>query len=157
LYDWKDAKLAPNWTLGGNMEVTCNLLNAFKTKCVLWVPQGAPANTTSFAELDLDKVRASYKMGDGDLRIQFWWARFQFENNMDSMMSFVADIISKVIASVNLDGATGTMNLQEFVVPKAGTLLRFQLTLTEKPLLTGPAVWGKVLIAPVGCTPPATP
>jgi hypothetical protein len=157
LYDWKDAKLAPNWTLGGNMEVTCNLLNAFKTKCVLWVPQGAPANTTSFAELDLDKVRASYKMGDGDVRIQFWWARFQFENNMDSMVSLVTDIINKIVASAKLEGVTGMINLQEFVVPKEGTSLRFQLTLTEKSLLTGPAVWGKVLIAPVGCTPPATP
>jgi hypothetical protein len=96
-------------------------------------------------------------MGDGDVRIQFWWARFQFENNMDSMVSLVTDIINKIVASAKLEGVTGMINLQEFVVPKEGTSLRFQLTLTEKPLLTGPAVWGRVLIAPVECTPPVTP
>lgn len=157
LYDLEDAKLPPNWTLGGNMEVTCSLGNEFKTKCVFRVPQGAPAYTTSFAELELDKVRASYKMGQGDLSIQVWCGRFQFVNNMDTMMSSIVDAAGKNILFKVLDGATGTVVLQEFVVPKTGLLLRFLLELTEKKLLTGPAVWGRVLIAPVGCTPPVTP
>jgi hypothetical protein len=156
-YDLEDAKLPLNWTLGGNMQVTCSFGNEFKTKCVFLVPQGAPAYTTSFAELDLDKVRASYKMGESDLNIRLWSGRFQFVNNMDTMMSSIVDGAGKNILSKVLDGATGTAVLQKFIVPKSGLLLRLMLVLTEKPLLTGPAVWGRVLIAPVECTPPVTP
>lgn len=160
IYDWKDAKLPLEWSLDGSMEVTCNngyTSSTFKETCVLRVPMGAPAGQTSMAVLDLNWVRNAYNMGSGDIQIVFKWVRFQFANNGDVMTSHILGADAKNLFVVGLEGSEGTTKVQEFVVGLSGVKLKFQLLLGQYPVKTGPAVWGKVLIAPVGCTPPATP
>jgi len=152
VYDWKEAPLAPtHWKLGGNMLVTCDFVYEFKgNDCALIVPKGTPAASTSFAELDLDKVRLSYKMGTGDLMISYWWGRYQFDNG-DSMTSLLIDGTGKVTASASHSGPTGTFGFQEFIVSPAVAFLRFQEVLIEKPLVSGPAAWDKVRVELVAC------
>lgn len=155
VYDWKDGQVPANWTLTGNMEVACNLMNSFSgQKCVMKVSQGAPAFIESTGDLDLKTIRALKNMGDGDIRIAFKWARFQSEGNQDSMTSEVLDAADKKLASSSLSGSTGTVKTEEFVVGPLGVKLRYRLALGQMALKTGPAVWGTTTVAPVGCVPP---
>lgn len=155
LYEYKTTPLPIEWKLSGFMEQTCSLLNSFKySDCVLRVPQGATAGSVSTAELDLNKVRQDRKTGTSDLRIQYWWARFQFENNQETMTSALIDAANKVLSTISHTGPMETKDLQEFVAKPDAAKLRFKLELTEKPLMTGPAVWGKVLVAPKECNIP---
>lgn len=143
-----------NWKLGGSMLITCDLVYEFKgNPCVLMVPKGAPAFSTSFAELDLDKVRSSYSMGLVDLKISYWWGRYQSVNTGDTMTGKLIDGLGKELVSVSHSGMTGAIDFQEFTVDQKGSLFRIELVLAEKPLLIGPAVWDKVWVTPVGCTP----
>jgi hypothetical protein len=160
VYDYKDATLTAEWSIAGDMTVTCkngHSSSAFKESCVLRVPQGAPAWGTSTATLDLSWVRNYYKMGSGDIKISFMWVRFQFQNNQDVMSSHIVGLDGVSLIKVVLEGPEGTTKTQEFVTGVLGVLLKFQLVLDQYPVKTGPAVWGKVLIAPVGCTPPVIP
>jgi hypothetical protein len=96
-------------------------------------------------------------MGSGDIKISFMWVRFQFQNNQDVMSSHIVGLDGVSLIKVVLEGPEGTTKTQEFVTGVLGVLLKFQLVLDQYPVKTGPAVWGKVLIAPVGCTPPVIP
>jgi hypothetical protein len=157
VYGYKDATLTTEWSLTGDMEVTCaNAYTSglFKEMCVILVNEGAPAWGTSTATLNLNKVRALYKMGDGDIRVAYKWARFQFANNMDTQSSLILGEGDVVQTKVDIGGNEGTTKIQEFIVDKTAAKLQFKLVLDSLPLKTGPAVWGAVQIAPVGCVPP---
>lgn len=157
VYGYKDATLTTEWSLTGDMEVTCaNAYTSglFKEMCVILVNEGAPAWGTSTATLNLNKVRALYKMGDGDIRVAYKWARFQFANNMDTQSSLILGEDDVVQTKVDIGGNEGTTKIQEFIVDKTAAKLQFKLVLDSLPLKTGPAVWGAVQIAPVGCVPP---